>query len=453
MRYIINYTKIRQWVCVPSFRFELQTMSHYIENTDVFIVISKSLKRLLIFRNHMRKFLAIPLDHRIPSVAVKKLNELLVNRSPEMAFHQLIEDFPSLLPFADPSRTISLRTRKIRLEEGFFAPDFIYAQWGSRLYDIAELKQADKPIIRKFSSTHPASASKAPIYSTYIQRAFSQLRKYNEMLGSLSNRHIIRQELKAELRYPKLTLIAGRSQNFLSEELRRELASTHPSITLLTWDDILEWTKRNMEPRLIVVPSASLQSYSQALLQPVSSSKIKVTLTERILGIPKMPVAILSSDIKLYGTLEEVDMGGIEENQIAIAIRQILSTVDLIISSRFTSSEKVVEDVYSLLQDLVKDVPPTSRKDMLAQLCGLETIHLAFDTYGMETLVCFVFNTRTTNAICREVGKRFISYHGNDGYGISVIVEKNGAWEAVDWFPFNLRDSQFGNRGPGLPAE
>jgi hypothetical protein len=175
-----------------------------------------------------------------PLDAVLELEDLINQQSvSEAQFQRFFELHPEFLMADD-----YLAARPgivLQSSEGFgLKPDFFLQRRDSPLWDIAELKLPDAPLVQGRAARRGLAAA--------VTWGISQLRRYREYFLDSSLARQFHAEHGLELYFPRLTLIVGRDAAFGTYQERQRL--TPPEARLLTYDDLLRFAKH----RALVLP-------------------------------------------------------------------------------------------------------------------------------------------------------------------------------------------------------
>jgi hypothetical protein len=115
-------------------------------------------------------------------------------------------------------------------------PDFILTDRELQRATIVELKRPKPKLIRRQDNRDRFGAA--------ISEARAQLLTYRDWFREKMNREQLKSQMGMVIYEPHLAVIIGRASEFLDEYDRQKLASRHPDIEVVTYDDLVRYAER-----------------------------------------------------------------------------------------------------------------------------------------------------------------------------------------------------------------
>ncbi|HEU0143204.1 MAG TPA: Shedu anti-phage system protein SduA domain-containing protein [Nitrososphaera sp.] len=169
---------------------------------------------------------------------VADINELeeLLNRDTarESDFQSFFENHPNFLRMWD-YREIYPQVTLAR-PEGLLVPDFLLTDRRLQRAAVLDLKLPSPKLIRRQKNRDR--------FASAVVEARTQLLRYRDWFRQRDNRLTLKQKVGMEIYEPHLIVVIGRANEFQDEFDRQRLKSDNPDIEVVTYDDILEYSRR-----------------------------------------------------------------------------------------------------------------------------------------------------------------------------------------------------------------
>lgn len=186
------------------------------------------------------KLFTIGRDSTGQTVVVEEFERLINDKkTSEPDLQAFFENQPDFLPRLGPAQP--LPHVKLPIKNGkYYVPDFILkpivAAKRDDNWEVLDLKKPQAKIIVNMKF-HPS-------FSAEVNKALTQLRDYRDYFQQDENRASIIEQLKHELKYPRLGVLIGRLPTGTElEELSKEQVR-NPDVRIVTYDEVLEKQSR-----------------------------------------------------------------------------------------------------------------------------------------------------------------------------------------------------------------
>jgi thioredoxin len=170
--------------------------------------------------------------------AVEEFESLLnLPRSTERMFQEFFAAYPDFI-INDDYRGVHSQIVLQNTESRKLIPDFVLEPYNSNsLCDILELKRPDAGLF--------VDKKNRPRFSAAVFEAVAQLREYQEYFETEEHRKFVESQYGLKLFRPRLILVIGR-RGALSPVQFKKAQSDFPTVTIQTYDDLLEKFKRRI---------------------------------------------------------------------------------------------------------------------------------------------------------------------------------------------------------------
>lgn len=169
---------------------------------------------------------------------IMELEDLINNqRTKESDLQSFFERNPNLMRLWE-YRDVYPEVYLTREEDGDLIPDFILVDPDLQKAMIIDLKLPQQRIVVGTKNRRRLSAP--------VQEARSQLLRYRDWFEESHNRTNIKERFGMQIYRPRLGVIIGRGDEFVSEFERQQIVSDNKDIEIVTYDDVVELAKRRL---------------------------------------------------------------------------------------------------------------------------------------------------------------------------------------------------------------